>query len=88
MQINADALVSLQIFLHERHASVYSDAVKEGLSIYGESTGFPEILPLMAVQESSIRHVLPQERVFFDSGSCAQVHLWMLSGSVIILSSA
>lgn len=38
MQINADALVSLQIFLDEKHASIYSDAVKEGLSIYGETT--------------------------------------------------
>ncbi|KAG8850335.1 MutS protein msh5 [Serendipita sp. 411] len=35
MQINNDALVSLQVFLSEKHASIYSNAFKEGLSIYG-----------------------------------------------------
>ncbi|KAG8819348.1 MutS protein msh5 [Serendipita sp. 399] len=37
MQINKDALISLQVFLSEKHASIYSDAMKdkEGLSIYG-----------------------------------------------------
>jgi len=40
MQINTDALVSLQIFLNEKHASIYSDAVKEGLSIYGRYCHF------------------------------------------------
>lgn len=35
MQINMDALLSLQIFLDERHASAYSDVTKEGLSIFG-----------------------------------------------------
>ncbi|TCD61354.1 MutS protein msh5 [Steccherinum ochraceum] len=34
MQINADALFSLQIFDVENHASVHSDKTKEGLSIY------------------------------------------------------
>lgn len=36
MQINIDALVSLQVFLNEKHASIYSKVMKEGLSIYGE----------------------------------------------------
>ena len=36
MQINMDALLSLQIFLDERHASAYSDVTKEGLSIFGD----------------------------------------------------
>jgi DNA mismatch repair protein MSH5 len=40
MQINTDALVSLQIFLNEKHASVYSNVVKEGLSIYGKITPY------------------------------------------------
>ncbi|CCA67650.1 related to MSH5-meiosis-specific protein [Serendipita indica DSM 11827] len=35
MQIHSDALLSLQVFLSEKHASIYSDSVKEGLSIYG-----------------------------------------------------
>lgn len=35
MQINADALFSLQIFENESHASVHSDRTKEGLSLYG-----------------------------------------------------
>ncbi|PVF94626.1 hypothetical protein CPB86DRAFT_808461 [Serendipita vermifera] len=35
MQINTDSLLSLQVFLSERHASIYSDCVKEGLSIFG-----------------------------------------------------
>ncbi|KAL0069824.1 hypothetical protein AAF712_003094 [Marasmius tenuissimus] len=33
MQLNADALFSLQIFENERHASVHSDKTKEGLSL-------------------------------------------------------
>ncbi|EEB88014.1 hypothetical protein MPER_14402, partial [Moniliophthora perniciosa FA553] len=33
MQINADALSSLQIFENESHASVHSDKTKEGLSL-------------------------------------------------------
>lgn len=40
MQINTDALISLQIFLNEKHASVYSNVVKEGLSIYGKQTPY------------------------------------------------
>jgi DNA mismatch repair protein MSH5 len=36
MQINMDALLSLQIFLDERHASAYSDVTKEGLSVFGD----------------------------------------------------
>jgi len=40
MQINTDALVSLQIFFNEKHASVYSNVVKEGLSIYGKQTSY------------------------------------------------
>ncbi|KAJ6559109.1 DNA mismatch repair protein MutS [Mycena vulgaris] len=35
MQINADALSSLQIFESESHASVHSDKTKEGLSLFG-----------------------------------------------------
>ncbi|KAF8627457.1 hypothetical protein AX17_006270 [Amanita inopinata Kibby_2008] len=35
MQINADALFSLQIFENESHASVHSDKTKEGLSLFG-----------------------------------------------------
>ncbi|KAF8895319.1 DNA mismatch repair protein MutS [Infundibulicybe gibba] len=35
MQINADALSSLQIFEDESHASVHSDKTKEGLSLFG-----------------------------------------------------
>ncbi|KAI0802089.1 muts domain V-domain-containing protein [Irpex lacteus] len=35
MQINADALYSLQIFDNENHASVHSDKTKEGLSLFG-----------------------------------------------------
>ncbi|KAF5315435.1 hypothetical protein D9619_007366 [Psilocybe cf. subviscida] len=34
MQINQDALISLQIFENESHASVHSDKTKEGLSLY------------------------------------------------------
>ncbi|KLO15985.1 hypothetical protein SCHPADRAFT_238288 [Schizopora paradoxa] len=35
MQINADALSSLQVFDTESHASIHSDKTKEGLSLYG-----------------------------------------------------
>ncbi|KAI0770485.1 DNA mismatch repair protein MutS [Fomes fomentarius] len=35
MQINADALFSLQIFEEETHASIHSDKTKEGLSLFG-----------------------------------------------------
>ncbi|KAL5519837.1 hypothetical protein ACEPAG_1497 [Sanghuangporus baumii] len=35
MQINADALSSLQVFESESHASAHSDKTKEGLSLYG-----------------------------------------------------
>lgn len=35
MQINADALYSLQIFDNENHASIHSDKTKEGLSLFG-----------------------------------------------------
>ena len=35
MQINADALFSLQIFSEESHASIHSDKTKEGLSLFG-----------------------------------------------------
>ncbi|KAI5123127.1 hypothetical protein M0805_001482 [Coniferiporia weirii] len=35
MQINADALSSLQVFETESHASVHSDKTKEGLSLFG-----------------------------------------------------
>ncbi|KIP05169.1 hypothetical protein PHLGIDRAFT_74704, partial [Phlebiopsis gigantea 11061_1 CR5-6] len=35
MQINADALYSLQVFDHENHASIHSDKTKEGLSLFG-----------------------------------------------------
>ncbi|KAI0822038.1 DNA mismatch repair protein MutS [Trametes gibbosa] len=35
MQINADALFSLQIFENENHASIHSDKTKEGLSLFG-----------------------------------------------------
>ncbi|KAF9554712.1 hypothetical protein CPC08DRAFT_744416 [Agrocybe pediades] len=34
MQINADALLSLQVFENESHASVHSDKTKEGLSLF------------------------------------------------------
>lgn len=35
MQINSDALYSLQIFDNESHASIHSDRTKEGLSLFG-----------------------------------------------------
>ena len=35
MQINADALHSLQVFDEESHASTHSDKTKEGLSLFG-----------------------------------------------------
>ncbi|EFI27157.1 mutS 5 family protein [Coprinopsis cinerea okayama7 len=35
MHINSDALLSLQVFETESHASVHSDKTKEGLSLYG-----------------------------------------------------
>ncbi|GLB38388.1 putative ATPase domain of DNA mismatch repair MUTS family protein [Lyophyllum shimeji] len=35
LQINSDALFSLQIFENESHASVHSDKTKEGLSLFG-----------------------------------------------------
>lgn len=35
MQINADALFSLQVFDTENHASINSDKTKEGLSLFG-----------------------------------------------------
>ncbi|OSD07423.1 hypothetical protein PYCCODRAFT_1463684 [Trametes coccinea BRFM310] len=35
MQINADALFSLQVFEDENHASIHSDKTKEGLSLFG-----------------------------------------------------
>lgn len=35
MQINADALYSLQVFHNENHASIHSDKTKEGLSLFG-----------------------------------------------------
>ncbi|EIW81045.1 hypothetical protein CONPUDRAFT_90104 [Coniophora puteana RWD-64-598 SS2] len=35
MQINADALYSLQVFENESHASIHSDKTKEGLSLFG-----------------------------------------------------
>ena len=35
MQVNSDALYSLQIFDEESHASVHSDKTKEGLSLFG-----------------------------------------------------
>ncbi|EKM51809.1 uncharacterized protein PHACADRAFT_262157 [Phanerochaete carnosa HHB-10118-sp] len=35
MQINADALYSLQVFDNESHASIHSDKTKEGLSLFG-----------------------------------------------------
>lgn len=35
MQINSDALSSLQIFDNESHASIHSDKTKEGLSLFG-----------------------------------------------------
>ncbi|KIK07942.1 hypothetical protein K443DRAFT_128726 [Laccaria amethystina LaAM-08-1] len=39
MQINADALLSLQVFENESHASVHSDKTKEGLSLFGTLNG-------------------------------------------------
>ncbi|KAI9443370.1 muts domain V-domain-containing protein [Lactarius indigo] len=35
MQINADALFSLQVFENESHASIHSNKTKEGLSLFG-----------------------------------------------------
>lgn len=35
MQINSDALYSLQVFDNENHASVHSEKTKEGLSLFG-----------------------------------------------------
>ncbi|KAG5735367.1 Prohibitin-2 [Termitomyces sp. T112] len=39
LQINSDALFSLQIFENESHASVHSDKTKEGLSLFGILNG-------------------------------------------------
>ncbi|KAF8798995.1 hypothetical protein BYT27DRAFT_7177307 [Phlegmacium glaucopus] len=39
MQINGDALLSLQVFENESHASVHSDKTKEGLSLFGILNG-------------------------------------------------
>ncbi|KAK7048433.1 muts 5 [Favolaschia claudopus] len=38
MQINADALFSLQVFENESHASVHSEKTKEGLSLFGKAS--------------------------------------------------
>jgi len=62
MQINTDALVSLQIFLNEKHASIYSDAVKEGLSIYGRYCHFRQPFRLTRHQVFSIKHALLLEQ--------------------------
>jgi hypothetical protein len=52
MQINMDALLSLQIFLDERHASAYSDVTKEGLSIFGDCQTYGRHCVLMGQQGS------------------------------------
>ncbi|KAF7977709.1 hypothetical protein HWV62_2978 [Athelia sp. TMB] len=50
MQINADALFSLQIFENESHASVHSDKTKEGLSLFGlHSSGTVDVVKRLMV---------------------------------------
>ncbi|KAI0076331.1 hypothetical protein K474DRAFT_1708271 [Panus rudis PR-1116 ss-1] len=67
MQINADALQSLQVFDVENHASINSDKTKEGLSLYGilnnTKTTFGRVLlrewlirPSMSMATLSARH--------------------------------
>ncbi|KAI1793251.1 muts domain V-domain-containing protein [Ganoderma leucocontextum] len=67
MQINMDALFSLQIFEDENHASIHSEKTKEGLSLFGILNGTKTTLgralmrewflrPSMSLQVINARH--------------------------------
>ncbi|TFK28044.1 hypothetical protein FA15DRAFT_107923 [Coprinopsis marcescibilis] len=67
MHINSDALMSLQVFENETHASVHSDKTKEGLSLFGILNGTQTTLgrqllrtwmlrPSLSVSVISTRH--------------------------------
>ncbi|KAI0775544.1 DNA mismatch repair protein MutS [Trametes elegans] len=55
MQINADALFSLQIFEDENHASIHSDKTKEGLSLFGILNNTKTTLGRMLMREWFLR---------------------------------
>ncbi|KAI0670991.1 DNA mismatch repair protein MutS [Trametes maxima] len=55
MQINADALFSLQIFEDENHASIHSDKTKEGLSLFGILNGTKTTLGRSLMREWFLR---------------------------------
>ncbi|KAI0714049.1 DNA mismatch repair protein MutS [Cerioporus squamosus] len=55
MQINADALSSLQIFEDENHASIHSDKTKEGLSLFGILNGTKTTLGRALMREWFLR---------------------------------
>ena len=55
MQINTDALFSLQIFEDENHASIHSDKTKEGLSLFGILDGTKTTLGRTLMREWFLR---------------------------------
>lgn len=55
MQINMDALFSLQIFEDENHASIHSDKTKEGLSLFGILNGTKTTLGRALMREWFLR---------------------------------
>ena len=55
MQINLDALFSLQIFEDENHASIHSDKTKEGLSLFGILNGTKTSLGRALMREWFLR---------------------------------
>ena len=55
MQINLDALFSLQIFEDERHASIHSDRTKEGLSLFSILGGTQTTLGRALMREWFLR---------------------------------
>ena len=55
MQVNSDALYSLQIFDEESHASVHSDKTKEGLSVFGILNNTRTILGKALLREWLLR---------------------------------
>ncbi|PIL22345.1 hypothetical protein GSI_15033 [Ganoderma sinense ZZ0214-1] len=55
MQINMDALLSLQIFEEENHASIHSDKTKEGLSLFGILNGTKTTLGRALMREWFLR---------------------------------
>ena len=55
MQINSDALYSLQVFDNESHASIHSDKTKEGLSLFGILNGTKTSLGRALMREWFLR---------------------------------